>query len=59
MEPPMTLEDARRIVANEDASDPATALEAVAMIVLFNGIADPRLLPVADALEAAAREFGA
>lgn len=54
----MTLEEARRIVANEDASDPIKALEAVAMLLRFKGIAEPRLLPVADALEAAAREFG-
>lgn len=58
MKPTITLEEARRIVASEDASDPAKALEAVATVLRFNGIADQRLLPSAEALEASARKLG-
>jgi hypothetical protein len=53
----MTLEEARRIVADQDASDPAQSLEAVAVIVRFEGIADARYLPIADRLEKLAAEL--
>ena len=47
----MTLEEARRIVSEQDVSNPAMAIEAVALVLRFEGIADPRLLPVAASLE--------
>lgn len=47
----MNLEEARRIVATEDTSDLAKALQAVALIVRHHGIADPTLLPIAGQIE--------
>ena len=53
----MTLEEARRIVADEDASDPIAAIEAVALVVRFEAIANRRLLPVAEEMEAVAQRM--
>lgn len=47
----MTLEEARRILAERDTSDPARAIEAVARVLRFEGIADPSLLTIAGQLE--------
>jgi hypothetical protein len=53
----MTLEEARRIVADQDESDSARALEAVAVILRFEGIADARFLPIAERMEKLAAEL--
>jgi hypothetical protein len=47
----MTLQEARRILADDDTSDPARAIEAVAVWLRFEGIADPKLLTIASDLE--------
>lgn len=53
----MDLQQARRIVAEEDASDPAMALTAVAVLLRFHGISDPRLVGIAESLEGVAGEL--
>lgn len=50
----LTLEEARRILADCDTSDPARAIAAVAMVLRFEGIADAKLLPIAGQLESVA-----
>ena len=50
-DPQMTLEEARRILAEQDDSDPARAIEAVAVLLRFEGIADAKLLSIAESLE--------
>lgn len=52
----MTLEEARRIVSEQDTSDHIAAIEAVAVLLRFNGIADPSLLPIAQSLESVVNE---
>jgi len=47
----MTLEEARRILESQDVSDLGKTLEAVALVLRFNGIADARLLPIANQIE--------
>ena len=47
----MTLAEARRIVAEQDHSDPYRSIKAVAVMLRFYGIADPALLPIAEMLE--------
>lgn len=47
----LTLDEARRIVQAHDISDPALTIEAVALLLRFDGIADPTLLPIAGTLE--------
>lgn len=54
----MTLDEARAIVAAEDDSDPARALEAVAMILRFNAISEPKLLDIAQTIEQVAGDLG-
>ncbi len=46
----MNLEEARRIVKDQDASDLARSVEAAAVVLRFYGIGDKGLLPIADAL---------
>lgn len=53
----MTLDEARKILADEDASDPALALEAIAVWARHNAIAEPRLLSVAEDLEGVAEDL--
>lgn len=50
----LTLQEARRIMANCDTSDPARAIAAVALVLRFEGIADASLLPIAGQLESVA-----
>jgi hypothetical protein len=50
----MTLDEARKIVASEDMSDLPKALEAMATVLRFHGIADPRFIDIARQIEAAA-----
>jgi hypothetical protein len=52
----MSLEEARAIVESQDAQDPGRALEAVALILRFNGISKPRLVDIAKYIEQVARE---
>ena len=47
----MTLEEARRIVDTQDVTDPKKTLEAVALVLRFNSIADASLLPIATKIE--------
>jgi hypothetical protein len=55
----MDLEQARRIVAEEDKFEPALALEAVAVILRFHGVSDPRFVGIAESLESVAAELAA
>jgi hypothetical protein len=50
----VTLDEARKIVASEDMSDLPKALEAMAIVLRFHGIADKRLIDVATLIEEAA-----
>lgn len=50
----LTLEEARRIVAEQDMCDPARTIAAVALVLRFNGIANAALLPIAGQLESVA-----
>jgi hypothetical protein len=50
----LTLEEARRIVAEQDMRDPARAIAAVALVLRFEGIANAALLPIAGRLESVA-----
>ena len=50
----LTLEEARRILSECDTRDPARAIEAVALVLRFEGIADTKLLPIAGQLESVA-----
>lgn len=54
---PMTLEEARAIVAGQDSSSPARAVQAVAMVLRFSAISEPRLLGIAATLETLAGEL--
>jgi hypothetical protein len=49
---PMTLEEARALVKAEDTSD--RGLLAMAAVLRFHGIEDPRLIEVAKLIESAA-----
>lgn len=55
----MTLEQAREILRTQDDSDTAKALQAVAVVARFYGIAHPRLLEVAQSMEKLADELDA
>lgn len=56
---PMTLEKARAILRAEDATDSARALEAIAMVLRFEGISTPRLLSLVADLEQISAEIKA
>ena len=49
----MTLEEARAIVMAEDDSDTMRALEAIATVLRFESIAQPKYLRVAELVESA------
>lgn len=53
----MNIEQARKILADENAST-ESALEEVAAWARFHGIANPRLLPIAESLEEVAQSLG-
>ena len=53
----MDLTEARRILETQDDSDPVKSLEAIAMVLRFNAISDPRLLKVTAIIEQVAGEM--
>jgi hypothetical protein len=55
----LTLPEARRIIAECETSDPERAIEAVAVLLRFEGIADKKLIPIAEQLEGVARSLRA
>jgi hypothetical protein len=55
----MKLDEARRLMKEQDTSDPARALEAVAAVVRHYGLADARLRAIADNVQKVADELAA
>ncbi len=53
----MTLDEARAIVAAQDDTDPARAMEAVTIVLRFNAISEPRLLAIAAITEEVAEQM--
>lgn len=51
----MNIDEARRIVADCDTISPGRALEAVATMLRFEGISQPRYLPIAESIESISR----
>jgi hypothetical protein len=51
-----TLEEARAILAAGDSADSVMALEAIAVVLRFNAISDPKLLAIAEIIETVARD---
>lgn len=53
----MNIDEAHKILAEQDTTDPARALEAVAAVARHWAIAHPSLLSVAEDLEQVAQEL--
>jgi hypothetical protein len=55
----MNIDEARKILKNEDCADPKRALEAVAVVLRRQGLADRRFLKIAGDIESIADELPA
>jgi hypothetical protein len=53
----MTIDEARAILASDDDTETARSLEAVAVVLRFNGISEPRLIDIAKDIEEAVAEL--
>lgn len=53
----MSLAEARAIIYMQDADDPARALEAIATVLRFNAISEPKLQVIAVSLEQIAKDI--